>query len=79
MQNLAGAVRLSLATRNWHAAVFIALAIPDICGSIETPGKSNSGARYKAWFDRYVGRKYGLTSPAGELFTFMSGGDCFAL
>ncbi|WP_413754781.1 hypothetical protein [Streptomyces sp. MMBL 11-3] len=65
--------------RNWHAALVMALTLPDICAKIVSPTE-RSGARYAAWFDEHVKPKY--TRPSGrggEERVFLSGGDCYAL
>jgi len=42
---------------NWFAALFLALAVPDVCGALENPG-APVGDRYRKWFNRYLKRKY---------------------
>lgn len=69
MQNFVLAMEQCVASKNWHAALFVALSIPDICGRIDDP-TSGSKKRYTAWFDRYVGPQYGRA---------LSGNDCYAL
>lgn len=65
--------------RNWHAALVMALTLPDICAKIVSPTE-RSGARYATWFDEYVKPKYTRpTGPSGEEHVFLSGGDCYAL
>jgi len=54
-------IKRSLETENWFSALFISLAIPDICGGIEdnAHGKENShGDRYKQWLDENLQREY---------------------
>lgn len=69
----------SLESKNWYAALFIALAIPDICGALEHPDK-NSPARYVNWYNKYMLPKYSSTiGPLHEPHVFLSGDDCYAL
>jgi len=64
---------------NWHAALFIALAIPDICGKFEFP-KKNVGERYKKWFDIYLKAFYQKEIGVNrEKITFLSASDCYSL
>jgi len=63
-------IQNSLKERNWFGALFLALAMPDICGAIENPNKG-VGERYKKWFRQYLGEKY-----VPELF---SDEDCYYL
>lgn len=51
-----------------YVALFSALAVPDICGALESVDGQATGEKYKRWFDRYVGVRY------GESFT---GEDCY--
>lgn len=60
----------SLRSQNWFGALFLALAMPDICGSLEYPSDP-VGARYRRWFDRYLSSEY---VPA-----LFSADDCYYL
>lgn len=57
MKQFVDAVRQAVSEGNWFGALFMALALPDICGSIETP-EAKSKERYTRWFKQYLGRKY---------------------
>ena len=37
MESLYRALESAITNKNWYAALFIALSIPDICGYIESP------------------------------------------
>ncbi len=78
MKNLLDALRRCVQDKNWYGAITIALTLPDICGSIDTPGKGNSERRSVAWFDKYVAHAYRVEVD-GAKFVFMTGGDCYAL
>ena len=78
MQQLIAAIRGSLQSENWHAALFLSLAIPDICSKLENPESGNSGPRYRAWFDRFLA-PLNKTNIMGHEVTFMTAGDCWAL
>lgn len=47
----------SLAKENYHAALFNALSLPDICGKMETPDERN-GERARRWFRENLKGKY---------------------
>ncbi|MCM7770999.1 hypothetical protein M8S83_02645 [Enterobacter asburiae] len=66
MEEYIASIRKSLDDKNYHAALFIALSIPDICGKLETPDVGNGG-RAKRWFSENLGRKY----TADNLFDFV--------
>src|SRR5689334_3494550 len=83
MRVLLDSVSKALQDKNWHAALFIALAVPDIAGRITTPG-AGSKKRSIEWFERYVGRKYSGTvgaevGPNALKWVFLSGQDFYAL
>ena len=57
MKNLIHSVKISLRNRNWNAALFNSLVLPDICGKIDSP-RMGSQARYVQWFKEFVEPKY---------------------
>ena len=57
MQRFIASIRAALKHENWFAALFLALAIPDVCAALEAPA-AGVGDRYKNWFTRYLKRKY---------------------
>jgi len=69
MQRFIDAIRYSIAEKNWFAAIFIALALPDICGALEKP-KAKVGDRYKNWFDRYLAENYKPKFSADDCYYF---------
>lgn len=81
MKQFTDAVLLAIDQRNYTAALFISLSLPDICVRLEAvtgvrPGRS----KYMAWFETYMGRYY--TKAIGyppEVHAFMTGEDCYAL
>ena len=79
MERFTQAIKKSIESENWYAALTLALTIPDICGRLSYPElKKKSQERYVKWFDKYMLHNY-ESSFHGEGFTFMSGGDCYAL
>lgn len=60
MQRFVTAIRKSIDEQNWFAALFLALAVPDICGALEqlpTGKRGKIEARYCKWFNKYL-KKY---------------------
>lgn len=51
------AIQHSLRSQNWFGALFLALAMPDICGALEYPS-DQVGTRYRRWFDQYMSAEY---------------------
>jgi len=80
MQHLLDSLTRALANKNWYAALFMALTLPDICGKIQYPEVSSSETRYVQWFEKYLGNKYTReVGPSREKDVFLSGEDCYAL
>ena len=78
MNRFTDSVRNAVANENWHAALGLALALPDICGKLDAPKGTGSQMRFEAWFDTYLGATYTSTS-GGKTTVFMSAADCYAL
>lgn len=67
MQNIIDSVRQAVKDRNFYAALFVFLTLPDICVTLES-GKTK-GIKYAEWFEK------NLPQYAG----YLSGNDCYAL
>ncbi|WP_439503314.1 hypothetical protein [Methylophaga sp.] len=57
MERFTNSILQSIQSENWFAALFLALALPDICGALENPSKK-VGERYKDWFNKYLRHEY---------------------
>ena len=57
MERFTNSINKSLEAENWFAALFMTLALPDICGALEEPTRP-VGERYKDWFNRFLKSKY---------------------
>lgn len=82
MFHLVGAVRAALASGNQEAALFMALALPDVCASLESDDGKTTGRKYMAWFDRFMAANYvkAVGAPQlGRISVFLSASDCYAL
>jgi hypothetical protein len=42
----------------YYVALLGALAVPEICGALESPGGEADGKKYAAWFDANVSSRY---------------------
>ncbi|EHR1162057.1 hypothetical protein KS876_001057 [Vibrio parahaemolyticus] len=61
MDRFVSSIRKAVADENWFSALFLALAVPDICGALETPPtgrRGEVGERYENWFNKYLKAKY---------------------
>lgn len=80
MKELINAVQISLQNKNWYAALFVAIALPDICSKLECPESTRTQGRYVTWFNRYLSDKYIHEVGADhQKHIFLTGEDCYAL
>lgn len=78
MEQFTVSVRKSLKEKNWNAALFIALTLPDICSRLEADDNKANGERYALWFDKYL-KKVNTMSFGAVHHVFMTGDDCYVL
>lgn len=77
MDHLVRAVRGSVSTSNWYAALSLGLTLPDICGRLEDPAVTGR-KRYIDWCEKYLAPVYTHPMPDGP-HKFLGGKDCYAL
>lgn len=70
MQEFTNSIRKSISDKNWFAALFLALCMPDICAVIETPNNNNVGERYKRWFTENLAPTYSPMFSAEDCYYF---------
>ena len=79
MENLLKSIALSLKTKNWPAAIFMTLSIPDICAALESDNGKTSKKKYIKWFDKYLAETYKKRIGARKKeHTFLTGNDMYA-
>ncbi len=59
-------------SRQFHLALVAALVLPDVCSALESQDGQASGAKYKAWVEKWLSPKYGCPSA-----TSLSGDTCY--
>ena len=59
MQDLIPQIRAASKGGLYYVALFTSLAIPDICGALESEDGVATNAKYIDWFDRHVAPAYG--------------------
>jgi hypothetical protein len=74
MEHLQNAVKESLATGNWYAALIVAFTLPDIASNIDHPDQGTN-KRFPAWVDTYMIEQH----RGGSRRLFMSAKDFYAL
>lgn len=80
MERFTTAIRESVREENWFAALFMSLAMPDICAQTERPSGKNArdkGKKYRAWYKKYLNDTYVFPEENGTLSGF-TGEDCWS-
>ena len=75
MNDLLISVDNALDNKNYYAALFISLTLPDICGKIQFP-KQSSKERYINWFNQYLRNTYIGDPPL--CIPFLTGEDLYS-
>lgn len=70
MQDLLQQTRRASSYQLYHLALNSALALPDICGALESADGQASGPKYVAWFDDNVAPSYGGTLDGDTCYRF---------
>jgi hypothetical protein len=69
-----------VASKNFHAALTIALILPDICASIENPGTGKSKDRYESWFRKWAEPKFRPSFGGDETKpSFITAANCYQI
>ena len=80
MDRFTTAIRQSLENKNWYAALYLSLTLPDICARLESDNGKTNGAKFVAWFDQYLADSYRRQVGRNPVpHVFLSGNDCYAL
>jgi len=80
MERFTSAIRKSLESQNWYAALYMSITLPDICARLESDDGKTNADRYIGWYDKYLADRYRHEVGADrELHVFLSGADCYAL
>lgn len=78
MDEVIHSIRAAVRQSNWHAALALALTLPDTCAS--AAGAKQGRSRYVDWCTTYLVPRYqSNVGPMSTLVTFLSGDDCYAL
>jgi len=70
MDELLQQIESSLVNKEFYLALFISLAMPDICGALVSKNGEAKGRRYKNWFDKYVAPKYNGNFDGSNCYAF---------
>ena len=69
MEELINQIRKSLDANLYYLALFSSLAIPDMCGAIESANGRATVEKYKKWYEKYVYPRY-QTITAEECYEY---------
>jgi hypothetical protein len=51
----------------------LTLTLPDVCAALESADGRSTPDRYKAWFDAWLGKKYGRHLSANDMYSLRCG------
>lgn len=68
MDDLLDQIETGIQNNLYYLSLFVSLAIPDICGALESVNGVASGSKYASWFDKNV------VIPNGY---YLNGMDCY--
>src|SRR5713226_4507778 len=72
MDILTDEIKKALLNKVWYAALILALTLPDVCAALESPDGVSTPDRYKAWYAKWLKRKYDMIS-ADDLYFLRCG------
>lgn len=73
MEELLGQIEKSVTSGSYLLGLYVALALPDICGALESNNGVATGNRYQAWFNKWVAPKYGGTLTGAQCYAYRCG------
>lgn len=73
MEELLKQIENSVDSGSYLLGLYVALALPDICGALESSNGRATGNRYKAWFNRWVAPKYNGTLNGDQCYAYRCG------
>lgn len=79
MLRFTSSIRNSLSSGNWYSALMMALALPDICGRLETPNIGSKERSIRWLKERFEPLYTHQIGPKRETHTFLSANDFYAL
>jgi DNA-binding ferritin-like protein (Dps family) len=80
MERFTAAVHQAISNKNWYAALYLSVTLPDICARLESENGKTNQNKYVLWYNTYLLSKYQYKHPDKlEPQVFLSGNDCYAL
>jgi hypothetical protein len=58
MRDFLDQIEASLDANLYYVALFVSLAVPDICGTIDSDNGQATKGKYIQWFDKYITPRY---------------------
>ena len=58
MKDIIKQIRIAYKSQAYYPALFLALALPDICGALESENGQANKNKYKKWFEKYISKNY---------------------
>ena len=73
MDELLRQIEHSITSGSYLLGLYVSLSLPDICGALESDNGKASGAKYKAWFDKWVATKYNKSLSGEQCYSYRCG------
>ena len=78
MQQYIDSIKLSLSTKNYFGAIAMALALPDICASVDATNNKTTGKKYCEWFNKYLADTYKQIFQDRDDIVVFGAPECYA-
>lgn len=73
MEELLEQIESAARNGSYLVGLYVALALPDICGALESENGRATGNRYQAWFNKWVSPKYEGTLTGKQCYAYRCG------
>jgi hypothetical protein len=73
MKELLQQIETAVTSGSYLLSLYVALALPDICGALESTNGRATGNRYKAWFNKWVSPKYEGSLTGEQCYAYRCG------
>lgn len=73
MEELLEQIEQAVNSGSYMVGLYVALALPDICGALESNNGRATGNRYQAWFNKWVAPKYDGALTGEQCYAYRCG------
>jgi hypothetical protein len=73
MHTILNEIKKAVREELYYLAIMLCLTLPDICAAMEHPKAKASEPQYIAWFEQWLGKKYGRHLTARDMYRLRCG------